>query len=183
MTDAVPAALEAPLKDFSESDAFLRSAVANHDAERLNRPAPNGGWSVLQCFAHLASVDHAFADTVEENLGRLEQGSSNTESIRPSMVWRLFLRVLAPPVRFRAKAPAPTQPASVLDPQKVLADFVGAHDRLRSLAGRCQGLDINRKAFKHPFIPAKISVGSLYLVAASHDRRHLWQAEQTGHLQ
>ncbi|MDA0206585.1 MAG: DinB family protein [Acidobacteria bacterium] len=179
----VPAALQAPLSDFDRSDEFVRSAIRRVDSARLNlQPAPER-WTVLQCFAHLTAVNVAIADAMEKALDSLPRDAAAVDRLRPGLIWSLFFKILEPPVRFRARAPAAIQPSPMLDADETAAAFTAVHDRLRSLASRCEGVDLNRSAFRHPFIPLRISIGGAFLLIAAHDRRHLWQAEQTGHLQ
>ncbi len=179
----VPAVLQVPLIDYDRSDEFVRSATRRVDSARLNlQPAPDG-WSVLQCFAHLTAVNTVIADAMEKALNSFPRQATVIERIRPGLLWGLFLKILEPPVRFRARAPAVIQPSPILDAEETASSFSAAHDRLRDLAVRCDGVDLNRPAFRHPFVPLRISIGAAFLLIAAHDRRHLWQAEQTGHLQ
>lgn len=178
-----PNALQTPLDDFARSDELVRSVIRNGDSARLNLQPVPGRWSVLQCFAHLAAVDSAIADAMETALESLPRNAASVDRLRPGPVWGLFLKVLEPPPRFKARAPRVSQPSPQLDAEQTAASFVTAHDKLRALARRCDGVDLNRKAFRHPFVPLRISIGAAFLLVAAHDRRHLWQAEQTGHLQ
>ena len=60
---------------------------------------------------------------------------------------------------------------------KALADYLRNTARLTELIQKADGLDLARA--KTPFLKwAKMPLGALLTHFITHDRRHLWQAEQ-----
>lgn len=97
--------------------------------------------------------------------------------LAPNLLWRILLAA-AEQQWLKGFAPKRIQPASTLDARATIAELASTHDLLRSLAGRCAGLDLNRITFRHPFLPLRISVATTFLLINAHERRHLRQAER-----
>jgi hypothetical protein len=87
--------------------------------------------------------------------------------------------VIEPPPRIRAKAPRAARPAPPQGKGEVLRGFLDSQDALRSLLSQSADLDVNAIRFRNPFVGGlPFRVGTAFLIAAAHDRRHLWQARQ-----
>ena len=92
---------------------------------------------------------------------------------------KLFIRVLEPPVRFRAKAPQPFRPRSEISKDEALAEYDASHQALRELIEKSDGLDLGRTRLTSPAASwMKLRLGECYAILAAHERRHLWQMEQ-----
>jgi hypothetical protein len=174
----IPPALRGAFDDFARSEERVRALLLGRSAEQLNwRPEP-GRWSMLQCVEHLAVTNRFLGNSIELALKGRPLAGPESDRIAPGLAWRVFLRLLEPSVTLKGFAPRVLQPAPSLDCQRTLAGFVEGHGRLRSLAGRCEGLDLNRLKFRHPIIVMKLSIGTAFLLLAVHERRHIGQAQR-----
>ena len=120
-------------------------------------------------------------------LPQLDEGIAN--AIRQGMYgegpftywWlaRMFVRMLEPPPRFRAKTPAAFQPPPARARREIMAAFrayqVQYVDRLR----QANGLDLARARVRSPAAAwMYMPLGTGFAAMTAHERRHLWQARQ-----
>jgi hypothetical protein len=94
-------------------------------------------------------------------------------------VGRVFVWIMEPPVRVRAKAPKPFQPAPSRPRRDIMAAFhayqVQYIDRLR----QASGLDLARARVASPVVRwLRMPLGSAFAVMLAHERRHLEQARR-----
>jgi hypothetical protein len=138
------------------------------------------GWSIAQCIDHLNVTARLYLPQLDEGIANaIRQGLYGDGPFTYWWLARLFVRMLEPPPRFRAKAPAAFQPPASRPRHDIMAAFrayqVQYIDRLR----QANGLDLARARVRSPaaswiFVP----LGSGFAAMIAHERRHLWQARQ-----
>jgi len=143
------------------------------------KPAPDR-WSIEECVEHLNATARAYLPTIDrgiaETIGRnLYSGGP----FRYNPVGRLFVWLLEPPPRVRAKAPAAFAPGPRRSRAEVMAGFrayqVQYVDRLR----QASGLHLSKGRVRSPVAWwIRIPLGSAFAGMLAHERRHLWQARQ-----
>src|SRR5215470_12119382 len=161
--------------DFQRSVAEVRDLMAGAGEEHLRRPPAGGGWSALECVAHLNLSNQAMLPGIR---GALQVAAPLSEPRAPRMdlAGRLLAWSLEPPARFRFKAPATAKPVESGGPQEVLEVFVGQHQELERLVEGAAGRAISKVRLKSPFANLHYNAYSALRIVAAHDRRHLWQA-------
>jgi hypothetical protein len=170
----------------TEVDANLSHAESiTHGLTREQfqwRPQP-GQWSIVENFAHL-NVTNGFALGAIENgiaKGRAKKGEG---PFQYGFLARKFIASQEPPVKKKFKAPKAFLPPSDIDPDAALAEFRRKSGDLKRLAREADGLHLARVKIEMPALPAvlraivKMPLGGQFLLTTTHDRRHLWQAEQ-----
>jgi len=93
------------------------------------------------------------------------------------MSW--IVKSMEPPPKRKFKAGKIFTPSPDVDAAKALADYLRMTARLTELIQKADGLDLARA--QTPFGPlkwVKIPLGARLAHLTTHDRRHLWQAEQ-----
>jgi hypothetical protein len=169
-----------------EIDANLSHAESiTHGLSREQfqwRPEP-GRWSIGECFAHL-NVTNGYA------LGAIEAGIAKGRSkkgegpFQYGFLVRKFIASQEPPAKKKFKAPKVFLPPSDIDPDATLAEYRRIESELKRLARDADGLHLARVKIEMPTLPAvlrafvRMPLGGQFLLTATHDRRHLWQAEQ-----
>jgi hypothetical protein len=94
-------------------------------------------------------------------------------------VERLFVASNEPPVRRRFKAFKGYRPPPRLARDAVMNAFLGWHDRLAERIHAADGLDLRRARRRSPILPLlKMSLGTMFALVLTHERRHIWQARQ-----
>ena len=178
----IPRALSAVVAGFTAAELRARALIENRSARQLNWRLDDRRWSILQCIDHLAITNQLLGSSIERLLNELPRIGPESELISPGPIWRFLLTLVEPQVRLKGFAPRVLQPASSLDAKLTLIALRQSHDRLRWLAARCSGLNVNRLRFRHPIVRLRISVGAAFLLVAAHERRHLAQAENVAAL-
>ncbi len=172
----------------TEIDANLSHAESiTHGLTREQfqwRPQP-GRWSIGECFAHL-NVTNSFALRAVETAiakGR-SSGKTGQGPFQYGFLSRKFIASQEPPVKKKFTAPKVFLPAVDIDPDATLAEYRRISGEFRRLTRDADGLDLARVKVTMPALPAvlraivRMPLGGQLLLTATHDRRHLWQAEQ-----
>jgi hypothetical protein len=146
------------------------------------RPQP-GSWSISECFAHL-NVTNKFA------LGAIETGIAKGRDkkgegpFQYGFLVRKFIGSQEPPAKKKFKAPKVFLPPADIDPAATLAEYRRISSELKRLTRSADGLHLSRVKIEMPALPPllrvfmKMPLGGQLLLTTTHDRRHLWQAEQ-----
>jgi len=165
--------------DAVEADA--RNLVQVLSDEQGNwRPNGGAGWSVAQCFDHLARINVFY---VRHFIPFLEQaqreGKGPFTGLHPTWFGRTFLKVLEPPVRQRGKAPANVAPCSTMPLAEALGDYLSSHEPYRGMLRLANEIDVDRVVAPNPFFKSfQMRAATALKVIPAHDRRHLWQARR-----
>jgi hypothetical protein len=172
----------------TEIDANLSHAESiTHGVRReqfLWRPQP-GRWSIGECFAHL-NITNSFAlGAVETAIAKgRSAGKTGQGPFQYGFLSRKFIASQEPPVKKKFKAPKVFLPAVDIDPDATLAEYRRISGEFRRLTRDADGLHLARVKVTMPALPAvlrtivRMPLGGQLLLTATHDRRHLWQAEQ-----
>ena len=141
------------------------------------QPTP-GAWSVAEGLEHLAVTNRIYLEAMTKAAaaaraaGRLRRGPA-----RAGVLGRIFVWILEPPVKGRAKAPGIIVPR----PSVTLADastaFLKSQREVHAFLNSHGDLDLTSVRFRNPFIPGvRFSLATALCAIAAHERRHLWQA-------
>jgi DinB superfamily len=155
----------------------LVSAVS--DAQFFWQPNEGRSWSIAQCLDHLAITNafygHAIDNAIESARARGLAGGGPIES---SIVGRMFIWTLEPPVNRRFRAPGNVIPRTHKTRDEIMDAFWEQHARMHRRIEAAAAIDVNRATFVNPFFRLlRVRVGTGLRMGPAHDRRHLWQAE------
>ena len=146
------------------------------------RPAP-GRWSIGECFAHL-NVTNGFAvKSIEAGIakGRDKKGEG---PFQYGFIVRKFIASQEAPGKQKFKAPKIFLPPADIDLDATIAEYRRVSSELKRLTREADGLHLARIKIEMPALPVvlrafvKMPLGGQLLLTTTHDRRHLWQAEQ-----
>ncbi len=148
------------------------------------RPEP-GRWSIGECFAHMNITNSTALPAIETGIAKgRASGKTGEGPFQYGFISRKFIASQEPPVKKKFKAPKAFKPPSEVDPDTTLADYRRISAELKRLARDAGGLHLARVKIEMPALPAALRVfvrmplGAQLLLTTTHDRRHLWQAEQ-----
>jgi hypothetical protein len=142
-------------------------------------PAPHA-WSIGQCIDHLNVTARMYLPQLDEGIANaIRQGAYADGPFKYWWLARMFVRMLEPPPRFRAKSPAGFQPPGGRTRREIMAAFrayqVQYVDRLR----QANGLDLAHARVRSPLAAwVHMPLGTGFAAMTAHERRHLWQARQ-----
>ena len=177
--------LETLTSDLDANLLRLERLCAGVSQEQFNwSPAP-GRWTIGQNVAHLNLTDGGDTDALRSSIdsGRTA-GLTGKGPFSYGLLTRKFVESMEPPATSSFKAPKGYQPPPQLDKDHTVAEFIRIQKAIRSLMRISAGLDLARVKTDLPALPAllrpfiKMELGARFELIATHDRRHLWQAEQ-----
>ena len=156
-----------------------KSLTAGLSAAQMNwRPQP-GKWSIAQNLEHL-NFGYRHFDTIASSIAAARaKGIVGNGPFRYGWLSSWLVRSMEPPPKRKFKAAKVYTPSPDVDAAKALADYLRMTARLTELIQKADGLDLARA--KTPFGDlkwVKIPLGARLAHLTTHDRRHLWQAEQ-----
>lgn len=148
------------------------------------RPAP-GRWSIGECFAHLNATNTFTLKALAAGIanGRAA-GKTGQGPFQYGFLSRKFIASQEPPVKKKYSAPKVFLPPADVDMDATLAEFRRINAELKRLTRDADGLHLSRVKVKMLALPAplraivRMPLGGQLLLTTTHDRRHLWQAEQ-----
>jgi hypothetical protein len=160
-------------------DATARALRLGQAAGFEKRPAP-ARWSAAECVEHLNLTTRAYLPRIEPGLRELRSRNQLSRGpYRMELMPRFLNWLLEPPVRLKMPTSAPFQPAEIADPTRVVPDFVELQQRLLDLLRQSEGLAIDAFKIHSPFAESvRYNLYSAFVLTATHQRRHLWQAER-----
>lgn len=146
------------------------------------KPAPDQ-WSIGQCFAHLNITNSYALRGIAAGIAQ-GRGKTGRGPFHYGFLARKFIASQEPPVSKKFKAPKQFAPPDNPDRQSTLAEYRRASAELKRLTREADGLHLSRVKVKMLALPAllraivRMPLGGQLLLTTTHDRRHLWQAEQ-----
>ena len=155
-----------------------KSLTAGLSAAQMNwRPQP-GKWSIAQNLAHL-NFGYQYFDTIASSIAAARaKGIIGNGPFRYGWLSSWIMKSQEPPPKRKFKAAKAYTPSPDVDAAKALADYLRMAARLTELIQKADGLDLARAKTPWPFKWTKMPLGALLTHMTTHDRRHLWQAEQ-----
>jgi DinB superfamily len=148
------------------------------------RPGP-GRWSIGECFAHLNVTNGYVLKALETGIAKgRASGKTGQGPFQYGFVSRKFIASQEPPAKKKFSAPKQFLPPADIDMDATLAEFRRIEGELKRLTREADGLHLARVKVEMRVLPAmlrafvKMPLGGQLLLTTTHDRRHLWQAEQ-----
>jgi hypothetical protein len=167
--------------ELSANDQTAQALAAGFTDQQLNWQPALGSWSVGQCLEHICITNEAYLTSISAALK--EKPDSPVEQITVGRFGRWFIRSFVEPSPNSKRVPAPPKirPAARVE-LAVLDRFLSGNKSCRELIVRARGKDVNRLRFWNPLAPGvRFTVGTGLEIIASHERRHLLQAERVRH--
>lgn len=164
--------------ELSGNDQTAHGIADGLSASQLNwRPTPTA-WSIGQCLEHLAITNEVYLRAMNPALQ--DKPDSPVDQIRPGAISRWFIRSFVEPSPSSKPVPAPSKikPAAEVG-GNVLDRFLASNKACRELIVTSRSKDVNRIRFWNPLAPGiRFTIGTGFEIIASHERRHLLQAER-----
>ena len=156
-----------------------KSLTASLSAAQMNWQPQPGKWSIAQNLAHLNFGYQGF-DTIASSIAAARaKGIIGNGPFRYGWLSSWLVKSQEPPPKRKFKSAKAYAPSPDVDAAKAVADYLRMNARLGELIQEADGLDLARA--KTPFGPIKWAImplGARLAHLVTHDRRHLWQAEQ-----
>ncbi len=146
---------------------------------QLCRRVAENRWSIAECIAHLNLAGAVYLGALRTALNEaIRDKVFGAPPFNYGALMRWYIRQTEPPPRLKIKAPKSIRPLSFSD-ERVAAEFEILQEWFIKEAVRADGIDLARARVRFPFLQIwRMPLGGLFHLAAAHQRRHLWQAEQ-----
>ncbi|MBK5295724.1 MAG: DinB family protein [Vicinamibacteria bacterium] len=143
------------------------------------RPAPDE-WAIGEGLTHLNATSERFIPIIDDAIrdGRARKLEGNGPYGKGLIGWALQ-RFLEPPYTIKTKTAPAFIPATVSPMPETLERFDYLQQEVQVRIDRSAGLALDRLRVVSPFdARVKYNLYAAFCLIATHQRRHLWQAEQ-----
>ena len=169
--------LEDVKAQFSAASARAKQLLTGNAAVLLTRRPQPDRWSAAECVAHVTLTNQHYPPLIR---GALEQAPPGDGPYGMDFRGRLLRWILEPPYRSVVKTMPSMEPQSGESPEQVLAGFLASQEELLKLLESARGKALEKTTITSPFSKRmRYNAYSCFQVLVAHERRHLWQAEQT----
>lgn len=157
----------------------VRSMLEPLSEKQLNWSTAPGQWSVAQCISHLIVTGNEYIQQMQETIKNASQRKSASEDpLRYSLVGKLFINMMEPPVKKKIKTPKNFNPAIINSKHQLIQEFSDVNEDIIAIIQSTQNLDISRIKIVSPVSKLlKFNLTDAFAYIAAHERRHIWQAE------
>jgi hypothetical protein len=158
--------------------AVVRLAETVGEEAWITRPR-GGGWSGSECVAHLTLTTEAYLPLLDEARVRVESGTALPRRYTLGVIGWLLAKSLEPPARGRTRTLAAFVPGGIASRADSVAAFTRSQDALLAWLDAAAHVPLNRMIVASPFNRrVRYNAWAAFRVLASHQRRHIWQAER-----
>jgi len=165
---------------FEEAKSRAVALTRGLSADELRwQPAPDR-WSIEDCLRHLNITGYHYLPRLDHALERTRAaGHFGEGASRRPRIGEWLIRSLEPPPQRRFKVPGVFRSHPRAEGEAPLAGFLALQDDLIRRVHDAAGLDISRVMIRSPAMPLiRFTIAQVFALTATHQRRHLWQAEQ-----
>lgn len=154
------------------------SLFQNQPEAVLNKPSESGGWSIVQCLAHLNSYGNYYLPLVTRKLTVAQEESNGQFS--GTWLGSYFTKMMQPgPGQKKYSAHKSHLPAVGLNALQVVGEFIRQQEDLLLYLRQAQNKNIEKG--KIPVSVArivKLNTGDVFQFLITHNERHMQQAKR-----
>jgi hypothetical protein len=142
------------------------------------RPA-DGGWSAVECIAHLNLTSRSYLPLLDEALASRGQQGATPARMRKDLIGWLIWKAVRPDTKMKAKTAPAFVPQADGTVASVLSDFRDLQGALIERLRAADGRPLHRIKVASPFNDrVRYSVYSGFSILSAHEHRHIDQAER-----
>lgn len=165
-------------KELNEATRRAWALVQSTDGRLFTvRPQPSR-WSAAECLAHLSLSTELFLPVMRKALDR-SRTAKPAKKPKMDVIGIVMRWFLEPPTRQRMKTSAPFVPKSVRAKAEAFSEFASLQEKVIELLREAREKDLGQKIVSPFDKRIRFNLFSAFRIVAAHERRHLWQAEQT----
>jgi hypothetical protein len=161
-------------------NAEARRLAGDLSIAQLRWVPPDGGWSVAQVFAHLATANGSYLEPLQRAIERDAASGAGPEhrTWRPSFFGGMLIRSLEPSAKRGMPSPKIWRPSGE-QPTVSLQAFLDSQASILHLARVARGVDLVRARLSSPVSRLiRLNVGDIFRIFVVHDWRHLGQVQR-----
>jgi hypothetical protein len=166
------------LQQVQNTTRHAKRLVLRRSQEDLTARMRQNSWSVTECLEHIALTTRVFLPPIAEIMAKTPRLTRN-RPLRCDMLAKVLIRTLEPPYRLRHKV-LPHLAPQRNDFPSAWKTFLESQDQLAEITRSAVGLAIDTVKIQSPVCSrVSYSIYGALGVLSAHQRRHLWQMEQT----
>ncbi len=163
------------------ASAAATELVDGLSPEQMRQRPRVGAWSVAECLVHLNLTSTAYLPILTVAIENAHLDRIHGQGpFRMDYKGRILKWMCEQHGRFKLTTSPEFRPMVVEPVESVLKEFLTLQDYLAESLQRANGIAIDRLRVISPFDSrVKYNVFSCFQILAAHQRRHLWQANQS----
>jgi hypothetical protein len=173
------------IAEFDANFSHAESITHGLSGEQFQWRPQETSWSIGECISHLNIVNGGSLQAIETSIAAARAAGKTGEGpFRYGFLTRKFVASQEPPSTKKFTAPKVFLPPTGVDLDETLAEYRRITTELKRLTRDANGLHLAKVKVKMPALPAvlraivRMPLGGRLVLITTHDRRHLWQAEQ-----
>jgi len=140
------------------------------------KPSPSS-WSVSEVFDHLRSTNEQYFPKIEASLSA--KGRTERDSYARTWFGRWFIGLVEPDSTRKLKAPSKFTPEHATLGVDAIDTFIATQSKLEEFMRAAENVELGRKKIGSPITPLiRFTLGEIFDLLATHQRRHLEQAQR-----
>jgi hypothetical protein len=164
-------------RQIEEQLKLVISVFQNLPEDILLKPAPNNGWSIAECLAHLNS----YAEFYQPRIAKAIDKTSTLEApgiFNHTYLGRYFISSMNPDEsKKKFKAMKKHKPVNILNPDVVVTSFIQHLENMLGLLTMAKHKNLRKTSVSTSISPLlRINAGDAIEFLLTHNRRHLEQA-------
>jgi len=142
------------------------------------RPLENA-WSVGECFEHLIRVNEYYIDHFKKAAEDPEKRLKVRKEFKTTLGGGFVLYSINPKQKFKTKTNKEFNPIHSGVDLNIIKKFLEQHEVIKTLAGKCRGVDLNLIKIASPFTKLlRYNIGDAFMIIMLHNQRHILQAKK-----
>lgn len=167
------------IKAFERNKQIGLQLVEQCGNQDFNKKPDSDTWSLGEILDHLNFVDGLYIDRLKQTFADEESLPTGGESFKHRLWVRLTCKLFEPPYKIKFKVPGDNEPASDLSRETTLKQYEEHINTLIHYAEKGRAHDLEAIRIASPLSEKiKLSISEAFSFLATHQRRHLWQAEK-----
>ena len=178
----------APPRSLTTMHPFFRELAVNREtglalldklsaAQLAWRPSDTQ-WGLAEICSHLATITSIYLPALDDAIRRGHADAAYSDRpFQGSIVSRVLVWSMEPPVRVRMRTPHVLKPRADDDPTLSRQHYRSTQNSFEMRLERAAGLDLAHISVRLPTVNrVRLSLGTVLALLMAHERRHLWQA-------
>ncbi len=177
-----------PPRSLTTMQPFFRELAVNRETAlaltegltpaQLSWRPTEAQWGLAEICSHLATITTLYLPALDDAISTGHTDAAYSDRpFRGSLVTRLLVWTMEPPVRVRMRSPRALLPTPSQDPLASRRLYRTAQSAFELRLERAAGLDLAHVSVRPPTIRrVRFALGTALALLLAHERRHLWQA-------
>jgi hypothetical protein len=157
----------------------IKSLLENVEDEIFNKRPAEGKWSAAECIDHLVVTNKLYLEKLEALQKEKSEQANQSEDYHPRKAEEKIIGLMEPPVKLKVKTPSEFKPHADHNKNELLDKYSDIQFKLIEKLKQMNIEQMKEKITSPASNLLKLQAGETFFLIAVHDRRHIWQLENT----